>query len=120
IPIEIVLFWLFLYSMVPERMTFAGRNFDILAGITAPLIYYFGYIRKNLSRKIILLWNFVCLILLLNIVSNAILSIPFKFQVYAFEQPNIAVLYFPYIWLPSCVVPLVLFSHLAALRRLLI
>jgi hypothetical protein len=60
----------------------------------------------------------ICLGLLINIVSNAILSAPFPFQQFAFDQPNIAVLYFPFIWLPCCVVPLVLLSHLAAIRQL--
>jgi hypothetical protein len=119
IPVEIVLFWLFINKTVPELMTFEGRNFDILAGLTAPVIYYLGYIRNQLDRKVILIWNFICLGLLLNIVVNAVLSAPFPFQQFAFDQPNIAVLYFPFNWLPSCVVPLVLFSHLATIRQLL-
>ena len=119
IPVEIVLFWLFMESAVPERMTFEGRNFDIISGITAPIIWYFGFVKKNLSPKIILLWNFICLGLLINIVFNAALSAPFVFQQFAFDQPNIAVLYFPFIWLPSCVVPLVLLSHLVVIRKLI-
>ena len=118
IPVEIVLFFLFTYKTIPELMTFEGRNFDILSGITAPVIFYFAFVRKQLSRKIILIWNMICLGLLINIVSNAILSAPFPFQQFAFDQPNIAVLYFPFIWLPCCVVPLVLLSHLAAFRQL--
>ena len=118
IPVELVLFLLFTYKAVPELMTFEGRNFDILSGITAPVIFYFAFIRKQLSLKIILIWNVICLGLLINIVGNAILSAPFPFQQFAFDQPNIAVLYFPYIWLPCCVVPLVLLSHLAAIRQL--
>jgi hypothetical protein len=94
-------------------MTFEGRNFDIISGITAPLIYYFGYHQKVLSNKLMLTWNILCIGLLLNIVINAVLSAPFAFQQFAFEQPNIAVLYFPFNWLPSLVVPLVLFAHLA-------
>lgn len=119
IPVEIVLFYLFIEKKVPQLMTFEGLNFDILSGITAPLIYYFGYITKQLNSKIILLWNFICLGLLLNIVLIAILSAPFPFQKLAFDQPNSAVLYFPFIWLPCCVVPLVLISHLASIYQLL-
>ncbi len=119
IPVEIVLFFLFTYKTVPELMTFEGRNFDILSGITAPVIFYFAFIRQQLNRQILLIWNFICLGLLVNIVTNAILSAPFPFQQFAFDQPNIAVLYFPFIWLPCCVVPLVLLSHLAAIRQLL-
>jgi hypothetical protein len=119
IPVEIVLFWLFVNKTVPELMTFEGRNFDILSGLTAPIIFYFGFIKKKLDRKIILIWNFICLGLLINIVINAILAAPFPFQKFAFDQPNIAVLYFPFNWLPSCVVPIVLLSHLATIRQLL-
>jgi hypothetical protein len=119
IPVEFVLLWLFLYKAVPQLMTFEGRNFDILSGLTAPFIYYFGFVKNRLSNKLILVWNFICLGLLLNIVANAILAAPFRFQQFAFEQPNIAVLYFPFVWLPCCVVPIVLFSHLAAIRQLL-
>lgn len=119
IPVEIVLFLLCIYKTVPQLATFEGRNFDILSGITAPIIYYFSFIKQRLSNSIILIWNFVCLGLLINIVTNAILSAPFPIQQFAFDQPNIAVLYFPFNWLPSIVVPLVLFSHLAAIRQLL-
>jgi len=118
IPVELVLFFLFTYHAVPELMTFEGRNFDILSGITAPLIWYFGVKKKVISQKIILWWNIVCLGLLFNIVGNAILAAPSPFQMQAFDQPNVAVLYFPYLWLPCLVVPMVLFSHLAMIRRL--
>lgn len=119
VPVEIVLYWLFLHKAIPELMTFEGRNFDILAGITAPIIYYFVFVNKTLSHKILLGWNIVCLLLLINIVVNALLASPVPFQQFAFEQPNIAILYFPYNLLPSVVVPLVLFSHLVVIRRLL-
>lgn len=119
IPVELVLLWLFMNRAVPELMTFEGRNFDIVSGITAPIIYYFGFIKKRLNTKVILIWNFICLGLLINIVVNAVLAAPFPFQQFAFDQPNIAVLHFPFNWLPCCVVPLVLFSHLATIRQLL-
>ena len=118
IPVELVLYGLFLEEAIPELMTFSGRNFDILAGITAPFVYYFGYIKRVLSRKFILIWNVLCLALLLNIVLNAILSAPLPFQQFAFEQPNLAILYLPFVWLPAVVVPIVMLSHLIAIKRL--
>ena len=119
IPVELVLLGLFVYKTVPQLMTFEGRNFDILAGITSPIVFYFAFVRKSIGVKGMILWNLLCLGLLLNIVVNAIFSAPFPFQKFGFEQPDIAVLYFPFIWLPCCVVPLVLFSHLASIRQLL-
>jgi hypothetical protein len=101
-------------------MTFEGRNFDIISGITAPFIYYFGFIKNKIPQTVLLAWNFICLALLINIVMNAVLSAPFTFQQFAFDQPNIAIFYFPFVWLPCCVVPIVLFSHLATIRQLLV
>lgn len=119
IPVEIVLYWLFLNKAVPELMTFNGNNFDIFSGITAPIIAYFGIYKKLFNKKIILTWNIISLALLLNIVITAIFSAPFTFQKFAFEQPNIAVLYFPFSWLPGFIVPVVLFTHLASIRKLI-
>jgi len=119
IPVELVLWWLFLNKAVPQLMTFEGRNFDILAGITAPFIAYFGLTKGKLSRQAIWVWNFICLVLLLNIVVYAILSAPGPIQKFGFDQPNIAILYFPFSWLPTFIVPIVLFGHLVSIRQLL-
>jgi hypothetical protein len=119
IPIEIVLYWLFLSKAIPELMTFEGRNFDIFAGVTAPIIAYFGIKKEKLNQQTILIWNFICLGLLLNIVVNALFSAPSPIQKFAFEQPNVAILNFPFSWLPTFVVPIVLFGHLVSIRQLL-
>lgn len=120
VPVEVVLYWLFMYNLLPELMTFEGRNFDILAGITAPIIAYFGYSKHKISKKGKLIWNLLSLALLLNIVFNALLSAPSPIQQFGFEQPNIAILYFPFTWLPTFIVPIVLLTHLVAIRQLLL
>ncbi|MFT3701635.1 MAG: hypothetical protein QM802_04670 [Agriterribacter sp.] len=120
IPVELVLLWLFLHKQVPQLMTFEGRNFDIISGLTAPVIIALAW-KKGLlvKRKILLLWNMICLVFLLNIVILAIFAAPFPFQKWAFDQPNIAVLYFPYLWLPGFIVPAVLMAHLVSIRRIM-
>jgi len=119
IPVEIVLFCLFINKAIPELMTFEGRNFDIIAGISAPIIAYFGLTKTKLNKKTILLWNFICLGLLANIVVNALFSAPSPLQKFAFDQPNIAILNFPFSWLPTFIVPIVLFGHLISIRQLM-
>lgn len=119
VPVELVLYGLYIYGAIPQLMTFEGRNFDIIAGISAPFVAYLGIARGRMTRNGLLAWNLVCLGLLINIVINAILSVPSPFQQFAFDQPNVAVLNFPYSLLPTFVVPVVLFSHLASIRQLL-
>ena len=116
--VEIVLYGLFIHHQIPQLITFEGRNFDIIAGLTAPVMAYFSFNRPVLSTRWLLIWNVLSLLLLANVVTHAILSAPLPFQQLAFEQPNVAILKFPFIWLPSFVVPTVLLGHLVAIRRL--
>ena len=119
VPVEIVLALLYYQGAVSVYMTFEGTNFDIFSGISAPVAAYLAFSAKNLKRNLLIGWNVVCLLLLLNVVITAVFAIPSPFQRLAFDQPNIAVLHFPYNLLPTVVVPLVLLAHLAALRKLL-
>lgn len=117
-PVELTLYGLCVTGQVPELMTFEGRNPDILIGLTAPVVAY-GLLYRNLSLKWVFLWNVVGLAFLLNIVVNAVLAAPLPFQQWGFDQPNVGVLKFPFVWLPGFIVPLVLVSHIAAMRQLL-
>ncbi len=119
IPVELVLLWLFYNGQVPRLMTFEGRNFDIVFGILTPVVYLIAFRGDRTKRGLLIVYNILGLILLANIVSIAALSIPSPIQQLAFDQPNRAVTFFPYSWLPTIVVPIVLFGHLAALWKLL-
>lgn len=118
IPIELVLYWLAHSGSIPTAMTFEGNNFDILSGITAPIIYFLAFRGGKTNRWLLIAWNIAALLLLINIVTTAILAFPSPMQQIAFDQPNRAVMYFPFIWLPAVVVPIVFFAHIAAFRKL--
>ena len=118
IPVEIVLLWLFQQGLVPSTMTFEGNNFDILSGVTAPIIFLIAFRKRSVNKPLLIAWNLIALGLLAYIVATALLAFPSPMQKIAFDQPNIALEYFPLIWLPGIVVPLILFSHLASLWKL--
>lgn len=117
IPVELVLYQLFLQGLIPELMTFKGWNWDILSGISACLILWL-YANNRATKNLLLFWNWAALVLLAVIVGSAILSAPTPIQQFAFDQPNVAVLRFPFIWLPAVVVPIVLLSHLLIFKKL--
>lgn len=119
IPVELVLLRLFQAGQIPQLMTFEGRNFDILSGLTVPLIYWLAFRGGGINRPLLIVWNLFALGLLINIVGSAVLTFPYFFQQFAFDQPNRAVFYFPFVWLPTVIVPIVLFCHLASLGQLL-
>jgi heme/copper-type cytochrome/quinol oxidase subunit 4 len=118
IPVELTLLGLFLHGKIPGIMTFEGRNLDIISGLTAPLIIWLGYQQRKLPKIFLITWNLACLALLVNILIIAVLTLPTPFQQLAFDQPNVGVLYFPFVMLPGIVVPAVLLSHLVCLRAL--
>jgi len=120
IPVEITLTLLFHQGLVSIYMTFEGTNFDLFSGLTAPLVAYLVFRSQKINKRLLLGWNILCLLLLLNVFITAIFALPTPFQKISFDQPNLAVLYFPYNLLPTIIVPLVLFGHLAAIRQLMI
>lgn len=117
IPVEIVLWLLVQRRFLSVYMSVDGTNFDILSGITAPIVADMAF-RSGTNRRLLLVWNIACLLLLANVVITAALGIPSPIQQHSFDQPNVAVLHFPFNLLPTVVVPLVLFAHLVAFRRL--
>ena len=119
IPVEYALLLLYQAHKIPVEMTFLGWNFDILIGIIAFFMMIYQWITtRKISRNILIIWNFMGLLFLLFIVSIAILSSPLPVQQFGFENPNIAVLEFPFFLLPTCIVPMVLISHLLFLKIL--
>lgn len=117
LPVEIMLFYLFSYKMLPELMTFEGRNFDILAGISASIIGIL-WIKRSISRNALIVWNVFGLFLILFVYINGILSSELPIQIFAFEQPTRAINYFPFILLPTTVVPIVIYTHITDIIKL--
>lgn len=122
LPLELWLFSLFSTGVIGRPMTFAGANADIAMGLSAPLLAALvqrqGQPGPGL-RRVLLAWNVLGLMLLLNVVVIAVLSMPLPFQVFTTEPANRFIARFPFVWLPTLLVPLALMAHLVSLRRTL-
>jgi hypothetical protein len=116
--VEVLLWALFAASVLPVQMTFEGRNFDILSGLTAPLIAWLT-LRKKISKTGLILWNVVCLCILINIIAIAILSTPSPIRVFMNEPANTIVTLFPVSWLPGFLAPFAFALHVFSLKQLL-
>lgn len=118
IPIELFLYAWYLNKTVPISMTFEGLNFDILMGISALFLTIYLLITKKTPKKLLLGWNVIGLLFIINIVTIAILSAPTPFQQFAFNQPNIAILSFPNTILPAFLVPVAVLVHVLSIKKL--
>lgn len=118
IVMEMVLWLLAKEKLVPEIMTWDGHNFDILIGITAPMVAYLCFTINKWSPKIALVWNWLGILFLLNVFVHGLLSAPTPFQVFVTNPPNTFVGYFPYTWLPAFVVPCAILFHILSIRKI--
>ena len=116
IVVELVLWLLYKDGICPKQMTFEGWNFDMLAGLSAPLIAWLAFGGGRNNKKLAIAWNFVGLALLFTIILTATLSTP-QFGVFTPENRMIA--YWPMVWLPGFVAPFALLLHVSSLRQLL-
>lgn len=115
--VEIILALLFHQGVISVLQTFEGANFDILSGLTAPIVAYLAYTKGSIGKRGLLIWNVLCLILLTTIIVISTLALDSPIQQLAFDQPNLAILYYPFNMLPTIVVPIMFFGHLVAIRR---
>ena len=114
--VEILLWMSFLQNLLPVQMTFEGRNFDVLSGLTAPFAAYF--LANN--RIGLVVWNILSLALLANILAVAVLSMPTPFRYFINEPSNTIVTTFPFIWLPGLLVPLAYGLSFLSIRQVAI
>ena len=119
LPLELVMHEAARTGTMPLQMSFSGRNFDILTGGTALIVAWLE--RRRLAPHWLLWgWNALGSILLINIITIAIASMP---ALHAFgtepRQLNTWVAWFPFVWLPTVLVVAAIFSHIVITRRLL-
>jgi hypothetical protein len=115
-PLELAMHRLTTLGIMPEQMSYTGRNFDILTGATALLVaWWLGTGRGG--RALALGWNILGFALLANIITVAMLSTP-RFRFFGDDHLNVFVTYTPFVWLPAVMVLAALAGHLLIFRRL--
>jgi hypothetical protein len=117
VPLEWVLHRLHTEGVIPVQMTYAGRNFDILSGLTAAMVAFMLVAGRG-GKWLVLAWNLMGLALLANIVSIAVLSTPAPFRQFMNEPANRLPSLYPWVWLPTFLVQAALFGHLLVFRAL--
>jgi len=119
IAVELLLHRAYEEGLMPVQMSYSGRNFDILSGITAVAMAVW-IARGHPGRWAVLAWNTLGLALLVNIVTVAMLSAPTPFRVFMNEPANLWITRAPWVWLPAVLVLSALIGHMLVYRRFLI
>ena len=116
LPLELAMHAMYERGIMPQQMTYTGRNLDIVSGATAVIVAALvaaGYAGRNLVAA----WNALGFALLLNIIVVAVLSTP-VFSYFGPEHLNTFVTYVPFVWLPAVMVSAALAGHIVIARAL--
>ena len=117
-PLEFTLYALHREGLVPAQLTFTGRNFDVLVGLTAPLVAWLAATGRA-SPRLLKVWNALGVLLLINVVAIAITSAPGPLHGDWPGEPVTFVARWPFVLLPTLLVPLAALGHVALAARLL-
>ena len=116
LPLELAMHQMSERGIMPVEMTYTGRNFDILTGITAVVVAALAA-RGLAGRRLVTAWNVLGLALLVNVVTVAILATP-RIRYFGDDHLNVWVTYVPFVWLPAVMVLAALAGHLVIFRAL--
>lgn len=116
VPLELVMHRAYVEGVMPGQMSYSGQNYDILSGIGAGVLG-FWLTRGQVPRRVVVLWNALGLVLLVNVVAIAVVSTPL-FRWFGDERLNVFVTYPPFVWLPAVLVTAALMGHVLVWRRL--
>jgi len=102
--------------VIPRQMTYSGANLDIISGLTAMVVAAVAA-RGLAPRRLLIGWNALGSLLLLNIIVIAVRSMP-MINAYGDYRMNAHVADAPFVWLPGVLVQAALLGHLLVWRKL--
>ena len=117
IVVELLIYGAFLEEVFPVVVTFEGYNMDVFVGLSAPVIGLLHH-RKILGRRSLLLWNTLALVVLtvtMGCFMYAFLLARDILPVHALDFTA-----YPYVLLPSILLPFALFYHIFSIKQLLL
>jgi hypothetical protein len=117
-PLELLMHRAYVEGVMPMQMSYSGRNYDILTGISAGLLAWW-LSRARVPAWVVHAWNLGGFALLVNVVAVAIVSTPI-FRWFGDERLNTFVAYPPFVWLPAVLVTAALMGHVLVWRKLAI
>ncbi len=118
IPLEIILWWSADFKQSPSSLTVAFGNPDVIIAAMAPFALWLLGKKQKKTDNLVLMWNYAGLISLLVLWMRILFSAPSTLQLTSFNAPNYLMVHFPGSWIPSVIIPILLFAHAVVIAQL--
>jgi hypothetical protein len=113
VPFAFVLLWFYQSNVLPLELTFEGINYDIIIGLTAPVVGSLAFSQKMLNKEIVLGWNAIGIVLL--IISTTLLLFDLEENV----KSKAAFSQFPYLFAFGFLYPASFYAHALVIYRII-
>ena len=104
-------------GLTPPQMTYTGWNFDVVTGLAA-VVVAIRLERGVLGRRAAWAFNVLGILLLANVLTIAVLSMPTPLRVFVDHPVNVWIADAPFIGLPTILVPFAMLGHMLLWKRL--
>jgi hypothetical protein len=117
--VEIMLLYTFIEGVIPISATFEGANFDIIMGISAPIVALTIYRNLKKNRGFAVAWHIlgIAMILFVAVIIGTSMYFPLM---WTSRVPLVSpeLLSFPYFLIAACIAPFAILIHVIALAQL--
>ncbi len=115
---------LFVFSVTAgilhPNVTIEGYNFDMILGLTAPLVGFL-FLKKLISERVLVIWNYLGLLILASVIFVFMTTI-FVPGIYGFESTPMPLEFtrYPYTLVAGFLMPVAVFVHILSIVQLTI
>ena len=114
--VELAFWRLHAEGLAPAQVTFEGRNFDALVGLTAPLVAA-GIAAGRVGPRATIAWNLFGLAMLANAIGTVATSAPGPLHLDWPGEPFTAIAAWPVVWIPALLAPVAILLHVTSIRQ---
>lgn len=112
--VELLIYGAYRIGVFPQRVTFEGLNYDVLVGLSALPVGYL-LLKRRLSPRGLLIWNFAALLILIVTVCAFVLAYYFSESTGPTDKAEFV--RFPYLLLPGVLLPVAVLLHVFSIRQ---
>jgi len=106
-------------GVLHPNVTIEGYNFDMIMGVTAPIIAFLAFEMRILSKKNVILWNYIGLAVLASVIFVFTTTVFFP-QFYGSSENLMSVTFtsYPYTLVTGFLMPVAVFIHVLSIVQL--